>query len=247
MKKSAKNYTIIKFVGLPGVGKTSITRKLNFELQKRGYETACWEEKDSGMVNYFLNYGRIQRYFLILWHLLKGKSSLKTFFRGVFLFIRLNPWKLGIDGTKKYMNSLRVFLVRNFLMQKQEAEVYIIDEAMLNSISHIKADIINNKFKELMNIFIPNGVQIIIVFAEAPIEVVIKRIISRERVRFRGRVDLSKKDLKKMKKNQDKNIKKIKEAINDVENIFSTKVNTTDSLDKNVKHLVSLFEGINNK
>jgi len=240
------NTKIISFIGLPGSGKTTITKELQRKLQSKGYEVVCWEKKERGMVKYFLSYNKIQRHILPCLYVFKNWSSLKVFARSIYLFVKLNPWRLSLEDIKRCWNTLKRFLIRNFLMQKQKADVYIFDEAILNFISHINAENINGILEELVDVFIPANTYMVIVLVNTPFDVIVDRIIANPKeAEERGWIGCSKERIrniyKKMQQNQEKNKERIADIIEKIDNIFTIKIDTTKITEENVKYITDVI------
>jgi len=241
MSKKSNKPISIKFIGMPGAGKTTIAKMFKNEMKET-------ENKTSRVLEDILKYNYIYRHILPFLYIFRSIKSIKKFLTITCLFFKINLWKLERNDIRMYKNIFRIFLIKNFLVHKKETDIYILDESMINSASFIKKENINRVLKKIIHVSTSDSSFTIIVFLEIPLDIVIER--TKSDFEKNKRIKLLKKYsnneiiniYKKMKRNQDKNKEKIIEITKKMNNVFIVDINATKSPEENTRYLVSLVK-----
>jgi len=164
-----RKFVYIEFVGVPGSGKTTLTRALARKLAERGRRVATGFD--------FLKFGRLRRYVLTLAYALRDRESL----RALAGFLRFLPAAFPgrLSGINDALAVLTRCWVRKFLIRRIPADVYIFDDGTVNRFIVAGADLRKRAaLREALGeiLFIREGAPALI-WVEAPVGTAIERVL----------------------------------------------------------------------
>jgi hypothetical protein len=165
----------VTFVGMSGVGKTAVAQELRNIMKEQKCDFASW---DWMLESDFLKHSKLKRRIFPLLYALKKPRSLKVIVNLIFIFCKLGPLRLTSEDREHYFDTIRIFLIRNFVMRRT-ARMYLFDEAVLNSVlSRIDAAKIDRVMDDLVRTVLWDNLTTVFVFASTSAPTAIRRLIS---------------------------------------------------------------------
>ena len=164
-----KKFLYFELVGVPGSGKTTIASALEKKfLGEKRIVAAGFD---------FLKFNKFGRRVYSVLYAFRNAESMSALAGLIILFFRLLPyWGAGIADFRFVFTR---HLVRNFLVRKTEAEIYIFDDGTVNrffvaSAGKVIGIDLKNIFRKLMPFEL--GFPIVI-SVETPIETAVSRVL----------------------------------------------------------------------
>ena len=167
-------------MGMSGVGKTAVAHEVGRVMNDRGsnFVSWAWMQKSD-----FLSHSKLKRHTLPLLYAVKSLSSLKVLLillkLILLILLKLGPWRLSRTDLVLCLNTLRIYVIQNFLIRRNKADIYLFDESVWNSVfSRIDSHKLDPVLKDMVNIILWKDLTTIFIFAGAPADIAINRLIS---------------------------------------------------------------------
>lgn len=164
-----KKHIYIELLGLPGSGKSAISKELIEELKESQCKIITLED----ISEQFFRRNIFQRYIYVIVNILSNKKDFLIFFRLFVLFLKLRP-SFGIE-MRSYIGITKLLFLKSTILDKKEASIFIFEGEMhllslINLSTRRKSDI-----KDLLNALLIGEVVRIFISVKTPVNIAIER------------------------------------------------------------------------